>query len=99
MKSVFSNKLFSSVIPFTDYFSQSINKLARTAVAAMAAGLISVSAQAAEPLKIGYSDWPGWVAWEVAIEKDWFSAEIRKILNYRSPRTVLVCDLGGVFFC
>lgn len=27
---------------------------------------------AAEPLKIGYSDWPGWVAWEVAIQKDWF---------------------------
>ena len=26
-----------------------------------------------EPLVIGYSDWPGWVAWEVAIEKDWFS--------------------------
>jgi NitT/TauT family transport system substrate-binding protein len=32
---------------------------------------ISVSATA-EPLKIGYSDWPGWVAWEVAIEKDFF---------------------------
>jgi len=27
---------------------------------------------AAAPLKIGYSDWPGWVAWEVAIEKGWF---------------------------
>jgi NitT/TauT family transport system substrate-binding protein len=27
---------------------------------------------AAEPLKIGYSDWPGWVAWQVAIEKGWF---------------------------
>jgi NitT/TauT family transport system substrate-binding protein len=26
----------------------------------------------AEPLKIGYSDWPGWVAWEVAIDKGWF---------------------------
>lgn len=26
----------------------------------------------AEPLKIGYSDWPGWVAWEVAIEKGMF---------------------------
>ncbi|MBO6557996.1 MAG: ABC transporter substrate-binding protein [Pseudomonadales bacterium] len=32
---------------------------------------ISLSA-AAEPLKIGYSDWPGWVAWEIAIEKGWF---------------------------
>ncbi len=27
-------------------------------------------AQAA-PLKIAYSDWPGWVAWEVAIQKGW----------------------------
>jgi len=27
---------------------------------------------AAGPLRIGYSDWPGWVAWQIAIEKDWF---------------------------
>ena len=32
----------------------------------------SVTASAAEPLKIGYSDWPGWVAWQVAIDKNWF---------------------------
>ncbi len=25
-----------------------------------------------EPLKIGYSDWPGWVAFQVAIDKGWF---------------------------
>lgn len=25
----------------------------------------------AAPLKIAYSDWPGWVAWEVAIQKGW----------------------------
>ena len=30
------------------------------------------SARAAEPLKIGYSDWPGYTAWEVAIQKGWF---------------------------
>lgn len=34
-------------------------------------GLFSARAQA--QLTVGYSDWPGWVAWEVAIEKDWFS--------------------------
>lgn len=34
--------------------------------------LMSLMAHAAAPLKIGYSDWPGWVAWEVAIEKQWF---------------------------
>jgi NitT/TauT family transport system substrate-binding protein len=27
---------------------------------------------AAEPLKIAYSDWPGWVAFEVGIQKGWF---------------------------
>lgn len=38
----------------------------------LSAQALSVSA---EPLKIGYSDWPGWVAWEVAIEKKWFEKE------------------------
>lgn len=32
----------------------------------------AMTAIAAEPLKIGYSDWPGWVAWQVAIDKGWF---------------------------
>lgn len=41
-------------------------------LAASALGAVSLMAQAAEPLRIGYSDWPGWVAWEVAIEKQWF---------------------------
>jgi len=48
----------------------SIKKLFTAAAGAV---LLSMSAQSlAEPLKIGYSDWPGWVAWEVAIEKQWF---------------------------
>jgi len=34
--------------------------------------LFSSISHAAEPLKIGYSDWPGWVAWQVAIDKGWF---------------------------
>jgi NitT/TauT family transport system substrate-binding protein len=37
-------------------------------VALFAAPVIS----RADPLKIGYSDWPGYVAWEVAIEKGFF---------------------------
>jgi NitT/TauT family transport system substrate-binding protein len=45
----------------------------------LAATLVSMAftstAFAAEPLKIGYSDWPGWVAWEIAIEKKWFKEE------------------------
>ncbi len=38
----------------------------------IAMSVMSFIAHAASPLKIGYSDWPGWVAWEVAIEKGWF---------------------------
>ena len=33
------------------------------AVSVVCAGLMSVASAVAEPLKIGYSDWPGWVAW------------------------------------
>ncbi|QOX80368.1 ABC transporter substrate-binding protein [Trichlorobacter lovleyi] len=30
------------------------------------------AAQAKGPLKIAYSDWPGWVAWEIGIQKGFF---------------------------
>lgn len=43
-------------------------------ITTMLAGLIGTSTALAEPLKIGYSDWPGWVAWEIAIEKNMFDA-------------------------
>ena len=42
-----------------------------SALAGLAFSAVALLAQA-EPLKIGYSDWPGWVAWEVGIEKGWF---------------------------
>ena len=36
-------------------------------------GLLSLCGFAsAEPLKIAYSDWPGWVAWEIGVQKGWF---------------------------
>ncbi len=39
---------------------------------AMVVSLAGGSAHAASaPLKIGYSDWPGYVAWQVAIDKGW----------------------------
>lgn len=56
---------------FSQSFTPSIiQKIAITLLSLSA--LFSFSASAKEPLKIGYSDWPGWVAWEVAIEKGWF---------------------------
>ena len=36
-----------------------------------ALGVGQSAAAPAAPLKIGYSDWPGWVAWQVAIDKGW----------------------------
>ncbi|WP_300427309.1 ABC transporter substrate-binding protein [uncultured Thalassolituus sp.] len=47
----------------------------KTLIAGLFAGLMSAAGAIAEPLKIGYSDWPGWVAWEIAIEKDMFASE------------------------
>lgn len=41
-------------------------------IAGLTAVLTVASSVSAEPLKIGYSDWPGWVAWEVAVQKGWF---------------------------
>jgi NitT/TauT family transport system substrate-binding protein len=38
-------------------------------------GVLAVSKPAAAAgLTIGYSDWPGWVAWQVAIDKGWLKA-------------------------
>lgn len=31
--------------------------------------------QATSALRIAYSDWPGWVAWEIGIQKGWFKEE------------------------
>jgi NitT/TauT family transport system substrate-binding protein len=42
------------------------------AVAGFGLSLPALPAAAAEPLRIAYSDWPGWVAWQVAIERKLF---------------------------
>ncbi len=47
----------------------------RAWVAALAGAFTLGAAAQAEPLKIAYSDWPGWVAWEIGIKKDWFKEE------------------------
>jgi NitT/TauT family transport system substrate-binding protein len=45
-------------------------------IAALALGLFLMAARIvgvaqAAPLRLGYSDWPGWVAWQIAIDKGW----------------------------
>jgi NitT/TauT family transport system substrate-binding protein len=40
----------------------------------LTAALLAVSgASAKDPIKIGYSDWPGWTAWQIAKEKGLFA--------------------------
>ena len=39
------------------------------------ASLTSLSIVQAEPLKVAYSDWPGWVVLDIAAKKDWFKQE------------------------
>jgi len=39
------------------------------------AGIMLTATAQAAPLKIAYSDWPGWVAWQIAIDKGWFKEE------------------------
>jgi len=42
---------------------------------AVSVAMSTVCGASAAPLKVGYSDWPGWVAWQVAIEKGWLKEE------------------------
>jgi len=44
---------------------------AATTPAPAAAGTAAAPSGSA-PLKIAYSDWPGWVAWDIAVQKGWF---------------------------
>jgi NitT/TauT family transport system substrate-binding protein len=46
--------------------------LAVLAAAACGGAEDEAAVEAAVPLKLGYSDWPGWVAWEIAKEKGFF---------------------------
>jgi NitT/TauT family transport system substrate-binding protein len=57
--------------------NMNVNRLGKTMKLWMLGALVSIAAlctvpaNAAQPLTIGYSDWPGWVAWQVAIDKGW----------------------------
>jgi NitT/TauT family transport system substrate-binding protein len=46
----------------------------RAAVGAVLAWMAAQAVGAAPaPLRLGYSDWPGWVAWQIAIDKGWLT--------------------------
>lgn len=46
--------------------------LTKTAVLFVAVASFFVSVPASAALKIAYSDWPGWVAWDIGVQKGWF---------------------------
>jgi NitT/TauT family transport system substrate-binding protein len=48
-------------------------KMKSIGLALAAALLAACSARAKDPIKIGYSDWPGWTAWQIAKEKGLFA--------------------------
>ena len=49
------------------------NLIKRTLFAlALSLATLAMRPASADPITVGYSDWPGWVAWQVAIDKGWF---------------------------
>jgi NitT/TauT family transport system substrate-binding protein len=51
-----------------------LRTLIKTSLFGLALTLATFAARpaSADPITVGYSDWPGWVAWQVAIDKGWF---------------------------
>jgi len=49
----------------------SLAHLIKKSFVALTLAASSLAATAAEPLKVAYSDWPGWTPWQIAIEKGW----------------------------
>jgi NitT/TauT family transport system substrate-binding protein len=49
------------------------SKIARVlAVALLGLACVPLQGRADTPLRIGFSDWPGWTGWQIAIDKGWF---------------------------
>ncbi len=71
-------KPFSALLTIklkTIMFKQTKKALSATLAGFSAFVICLGSSLSAEPLKIGYSDWPGWVAWQIGIDKGWFEEE------------------------
>ena len=57
-------------MPF--FLKRTACRLSQAVLVGLAAFAVSpASSASADTLHIGYSDWPGWVAWQVAIDKGW----------------------------
>ncbi len=64
------NRFDSSLL--TRRSSRIVRRAIASVTAALAVGFAAAPAHAAAPLKIGYSDWPGFVAFQIALDKGWF---------------------------
>ncbi len=52
-----------------------ISRIAKLfSIALLGLGFVPQPGRAAWPLRIGFSDWPGWTGWQIAIDKGWFKA-------------------------
>jgi NitT/TauT family transport system substrate-binding protein len=53
-----------------------MKKLAKKLAAALSIAALACAfvppAKAETPLRIGFSDWPGWTGWQIAVDKGWF---------------------------
>lgn len=49
-----------------------VKKLAATLSALALTASFATAAGAQTPLRIGFSDWPGWTPWQIAVDKGWF---------------------------
>ena len=78
---IISHRIFASLLLLASAFSAcskptppapAAEKPAAPAATSAAPIAAAVPTPTGPTLKIAYSDWPGWVAWEVAIQKGWF---------------------------
>lgn len=49
-----------------------LRKFLLAAAAVIGLTVPALPSQAAQPLRIGFSDWPGWTGWQIALDKGWF---------------------------
>lgn len=63
--------MFSAFKTLSRALGASIPVLACSAILAIS----NIATAQTPPLKVAYSDWPGWIAWDVAVQKGFFKAE------------------------
>jgi NitT/TauT family transport system substrate-binding protein len=69
-------RTFAAALAVCLFCLTACDKSSTTATTQGTSGTAPTVASTAKPaLKIAYSDWPGWVAWDIAIQKGWFKEE------------------------